>query len=125
MVNYLLYRPRGYHAKDPQDKTFALLGILAQIAQRRGFAPVPFVADYEKSATDLYRDVVQNILKSSQTLDLLSLVYHTPIRASQLPSGVPDYPANSARPSLLPRSASVISFDVSNCTVTPSTKFVD
>jgi hypothetical protein len=123
MLNYLLYRTRAYHAKDPRDKIFALLGILAQIAQRRGFAPIPFVADYEKPVADVYQDVAQNILKSTQTLDLLSLVHHTPIRASQLPSWVPDYPANSARPLLLPRSDFVISFDASNCTAAPSTNF--
>jgi hypothetical protein len=123
MLNYLLYRTRAYHAKDQRDKIFALLGILAQIAQCRGFTPIPFVADYEKSVTDVYQDVAQNILKSTQTLDLLSLVHHTPIRASQLPSWVPDYPANSARPLLLPRSDFVISFDASNCTAAPSTNF--
>lgn len=124
MLNYLLYRTRAYHTKDQRDKIFALLGILAQIAQCRGFAPIPFVADYEKSMTDVYKDVAQNILKSTQTLDLLSLVHHTPMRASQLPSWVPDYPSNSALPLLLPRSDFVISFDASNCTAATSTNFV-
>ena len=37
---------------------------------------------------------------------------------------MPDYPANSARPLLLPKSDLVFSLDASNCPVVPSTNFV-
>ena len=74
-------------ASDPRDKFFAILGILPEEVRRE------FRADYSLSIRDVYTEVVDYILKTTQRLDIICQAINPPPHSSpiQIPSFVPDW----------------------------------
>ncbi|KAF2968002.1 hypothetical protein GQX73_g5554 [Xylaria multiplex] len=89
----LLYVMRTYRRKltsEPRDRIFGILGILPEVV-RKGF-PV----DYNKSVKDIYTDVVDFLLYTTECLDVICESIHYPKQtsANKLPSWVPDWSQN-------------------------------
>jgi len=74
-------------ASDPKDKLFGVLGILPEKVRNE------FRADYGLSLKDIYTEIVDYILKTTESLDVICDAIHFPLRAglSALPSFVPDW----------------------------------
>lgn len=82
-------------ASDPRDKVFGVLGVLGKDI-REGFT-----VDYGKSVKEVFTDVVDFLLTTTEHLDVICEAIHFPIHISSanLPSWVPDWshiPATSA-----------------------------
>jgi hypothetical protein len=74
-------------ASDAKDKLFGILGILpVQIRDE-------FRADYSRSVKDVYTEVVDYLLKTTQCLDVICDAIHFPVHtdSANLPSYVPDW----------------------------------
>ncbi|KAI0534532.1 heterokaryon incompatibility protein-domain-containing protein [Xylaria digitata] len=89
----LLYIMRTYRRKltsEPRDRIFGILGILPNVV-RKGF-PV----DYNMSVKDIYTNVVDFLLYTTERLDVICESIHYPKQTSvnKLPSWVPDWSQN-------------------------------
>lgn len=83
----LLNRSRNSMASDPRDNVYALLGISSD------FGPLDLVADYSKSAVEVFRDTALLYFQRG-SLDILSSIgdYRWSSRlVGRLPSWVPDW----------------------------------
>lgn len=65
---HLLAKSRKFHATDPRDKTFALLGISSSINREA----VEHLVDYNKPEHQTYREMTTFILEAAKTFDILS-----------------------------------------------------
>jgi hypothetical protein len=74
-------------ASDAKDKLFGILGILPDEVRKE------FRADYSLSVKDVYTEVVDYLLKTTQRLDVICDAIHFPAHTSSanLPSYVPDW----------------------------------
>ncbi|KAI8652619.1 HET domain-containing protein [Fusarium keratoplasticum] len=74
-------------ASDPRDKLFGLLGVLPDEIRNE------FRADYNLPVKDVYTQVVDYLLKTTQCLDVICEAIHFPVHTSsaKLPSFVPDW----------------------------------
>ncbi|CAH0058503.1 unnamed protein product [Clonostachys solani] len=74
-------------ASDPRDKIFGILGVLPKEV-RNEFPP-----DYNLSVKDLYTEVVDFLIKTTQRLDVICEAIHFPVHTSSadLPSFIPDW----------------------------------
>ncbi|KAJ4248603.1 hypothetical protein NW757_008251 [Fusarium falciforme] len=74
-------------ASDPRDKLFGLLGVLPDEIRNE------FRADYNLPVKDVYTEVVDYLLKTTQCLDVICEAIHFPVHTSSanLPSFVPDW----------------------------------
>ncbi|KAM5349251.1 hypothetical protein ACJ41O_005758 [Fusarium nematophilum] len=74
-------------ASDPRDKLFGLLGVLP------GEIRNEFRADYNLPVKDVYTEVVDYLLKTTQRIDVICEAIHFPVHTSsaKLPSFVPDW----------------------------------
>lgn len=68
---HLLAKSRKFHATDPRDKTFALLGI-ADIFVDLDSTNVQSLVDYNKPDHQTYREMTRFILDAERTFDILS-----------------------------------------------------
>ncbi|KAJ4413571.1 hypothetical protein N0V82_008467 [Gnomoniopsis sp. IMI 355080] len=89
---------------DPKDKVFSVLGILHRDIRE------DFTVDYRSSVKDIYTDVVDYLLTTTERLDVICESIHFPvyINSFNLPTWVPDW-------SHIP--------DVSAISLSPDTKF--
>lgn len=86
---------RRKSSSDPKDKVFGILGVLDKEVREE------FAVDYGKSAKDVYTDVVDVLLATTDRLDVICEAVHFPVYTSSanLPTWVPDWshiPATSA-----------------------------
>jgi hypothetical protein len=74
-------------ASDPKDKLFGVLGILPERVRNE------FRADYSLSLKEIYTEIVDYILKTTENLDVICDAIHFPAHRSSanLPSFVPDW----------------------------------
>ncbi|KAK0612217.1 heterokaryon incompatibility protein-domain-containing protein [Immersiella caudata] len=74
-------------ASDPKDKLFGVLGILPEKVRNE------FRADYSLSLKEIYTEIVDYILKTTENLDVICDAIHFPSHKSSanLPSFVPDW----------------------------------
>jgi len=74
-------------ASDPKDKLFGVLGILPEKVRNE------FRADYSRSLKDIYTEIVDYILKTTESLDVICDAIHFPLHAglAVFPSFVPDW----------------------------------
>ncbi|KAF5020471.1 hypothetical protein F66182_7510 [Fusarium sp. NRRL 66182] len=74
-------------ASDPRDKLYGILGVLP------GAVRSEFHADYNLSVRDVYIEVVDFLLKTTEKLDVICEAIHFPVHTSSinLPSFVPDW----------------------------------
>ncbi|KAH8756767.1 heterokaryon incompatibility protein-domain-containing protein [Diaporthe sp. PMI_573] len=96
-------------SSDPKDKVFGVLGVLGKEVREE------FTVDYGKSVKDVYTDVVDFLLTTTDRLDVICEAVHFPVHTSSanLPTWVPDWshiPATSAI-ALLPGSGFAASRD--------------
>ncbi|KAK4446497.1 heterokaryon incompatibility protein-domain-containing protein [Podospora aff. communis PSN243] len=93
----LLELTRSSQATDPRDRIIALLGLCSGI---------DITPDYTIPAETLFHTTTIQLIRTTQTLDALSQVFHTSSPStSTLPSWVPNFTDSSRPPSLLsPRS---------------------
>ncbi|KAK1836081.1 heterokaryon incompatibility protein 6, OR allele [Podospora conica] len=84
---FFLFRARNREATDPQDKIFALLGLISGDVRA-----LEIQADYRASAEDVFRHATKRLLENSRNLDVLGLCYPYKTRTVRtLPSWVPDW----------------------------------
>ncbi|KAF2652979.1 HET-domain-containing protein [Lophiostoma macrostomum CBS 122681] len=79
---------RGKLASDPRDKVYGILGILPEVIQEE------FPVDYSLSTKEVYTNVVDYLLCTTNRLDIICEAIHHPfhpVSASGLPSWVPDW----------------------------------
>jgi hypothetical protein len=74
-------------ASDAKDKLFGILGILPDEVRKE------FRADYNLSVKDVYTEVVDYLLKTTERLDVICDAIHFPVYTSSanLPSYIPDW----------------------------------
>ncbi|KAH7350762.1 heterokaryon incompatibility protein-domain-containing protein [Rhexocercosporidium sp. MPI-PUGE-AT-0058] len=74
-------------ASDPKDKLFGVLGILPEETR------MEFRADYSLSVKDVYTEVVDYLLKTTDRVDVICDAIHFPVHtgSANLPSYVPDW----------------------------------
>ncbi|KAJ4266163.1 hypothetical protein NW762_004143 [Fusarium torreyae] len=74
-------------ASDPRDKLYGILGVLPASIRDE------FRADYNLSVKDVYTEVVDFLLKTTERLDIICEAIHFPVHTSSanLPSFVPDW----------------------------------
>ncbi|KAF4967947.1 hypothetical protein FSARC_4600 [Fusarium sarcochroum] len=74
-------------ASDPRDKIYGILGVLPASIRDE------FRADYNLSVKDVYTEVVDFLLKTTERLDIISEAIHFPVHTNSniLPSFVPDW----------------------------------
>ncbi|KAF4464009.1 heterokaryon incompatibility het-6 [Fusarium albosuccineum] len=74
-------------ASDPRDKLFGILGVLPADIRNE------FRADYNLPVKDVYTEVVDYLLKTTQRIDVICEAIHFPVHTSSanLPSFVPDW----------------------------------
>ncbi len=74
-------------ASDPRDKFFGILGVLPEEIRK------DFRADYNRSVKDVYTEIVDFILKTTERLDVICDAIHFPVHvnSAHLPSFVPDW----------------------------------
>lgn len=74
-------------ASDPRDKLFAVLGALPEETR------MEFRADYSLSVKDVYTEVVDYLLKTTESMDVICDAIHFPVHtgSADLPSYVPDW----------------------------------
>lgn len=82
-------------SSDPKDKVFGVLGVLGKEVREE------FAVDYGKSVKDVFTDVVDFLLTTTDHLDVICEAIHFPvyISSTNLPTWVPDWshiPATSA-----------------------------
>lgn len=82
-------------SSDPKDKVFGVLGVLGKEVREE------FAVDYGKSVKDVFTDVVDFLLTTTDNLDVICEAIHFPvyISSANLPTWVPDWshiPATSA-----------------------------
>jgi len=94
LLDVLLYHQEK-SCSEPRDRVYGLLGILSE--QERGQFPV----DYSRRVRDIYIDVVDYLLASTQRLDIIcaSINFPVPQNVDGLPSWCPDW---SQRRRILP-----------------------
>ncbi|OBS19718.1 hypothetical protein FPOA_11442 [Fusarium poae] len=83
----VLRASRSQIASDPRDKLYGILGVLpAHI--RNGFR-----VDYNLSVKDVYTEIVEFLIQTTEKLDVICESVHFPINtgSSNLPSFVPDW----------------------------------
>jgi hypothetical protein len=78
----VLDNARDFLATDPRDKVYALLSMHSFAEQCR-----PLDADYTKPAIQVFRDLTENIVKNSESLNILSHVQHD--KKIETPSWIP------------------------------------
>lgn len=81
---------RGKLASDGRDKVYGLLGVLSADLRR------DIRIDYSLSTRDVYTNVVDHVIKTTERLDIISDCIHYPtyLTATTLPTWVPDYSQN-------------------------------
>ncbi|KAH6713208.1 heterokaryon incompatibility protein-domain-containing protein [Leptodontidium sp. MPI-SDFR-AT-0119] len=74
-------------ASDPKDKLFGILGVLPEDTRTE------FRADYSLSVKDVYTEVVDYLLKTTERVDVICDAIHFPLHtgSANLPSYVPDW----------------------------------
>ncbi|KAF5720554.1 heterokaryon incompatibility het-6 [Fusarium globosum] len=74
-------------ASDPRDKLYGILGVLPAIIRDE------FRADYNLSVKDVYNEIVDFLLKTTEKLDIICEAIHFPVHTStaNLPTFVPDW----------------------------------
>lgn len=74
-------------SSDPKDKLFGVLGMLPERVRSE------FRADYSLSLRDMYTEIVDYVLKTTENLDIICDAVHFPAHTSlvNLPSFVPDW----------------------------------
>jgi hypothetical protein len=74
-------------ASDAKDKLYGILGVLPEEARKE------FRADYSLSVKDVYTEVVDYLLKTTERLDVICDAIHFPVYtgSANLPSYVPDW----------------------------------
>jgi Heterokaryon incompatibility protein (HET) len=77
-------------ATDPRDKLFALYGLTEKIAH-----PVQLAVDYKMSVAETYHQFAVHMLRTTQTLDILSTTRSDSDIAKGLPSWVADWSESS------------------------------
>lgn len=82
-------------SSDPKDKVFGILGILGKEVREE------FAIDYGKSVKEVFTDVIDFLLTTTEHLDVICEAIHFPVHTSSanLPTWVPDWshiPATSA-----------------------------
>lgn len=88
---------RGKLSSDPKDKVFGILGILDREVREE------FAVDYGKSVKDVFTDVVDFLLTTTERLDVICEAIHFPVYVSSanLPTWVPDWSHVPATSSIL------------------------
>ncbi|KAM0342098.1 hypothetical protein ACHAPU_009711 [Fusarium lateritium] len=70
----LLYSTFGFEASDPRDIIYGMGGILKHMASEQGLSvPSEFEPDYTIGVSDLFRNVSQRIMETTDSLVLLTL----------------------------------------------------
>jgi hypothetical protein len=82
----LLCRFRSYLSTDPRDKIFALLSLTDT-----DLGSIELVPDYRSSPQEVYIHLAKSILRSSDSLEFLSIPRGTTSFSKSLPSWVPDW----------------------------------
>ncbi|CVK94079.1 related to heterokaryon incompatibility protein het-6 [Fusarium mangiferae] len=74
-------------ASDPRDKLYGILGVLSASIREE------FRADYNLSVKDVYTEIVDFLLKTTEKLDIICEAIHFPVHTStaNLPTFVPDW----------------------------------
>ncbi|KAI7771717.1 hypothetical protein LZL87_005993 [Fusarium oxysporum] len=74
-------------ASDPRDKLYGILGVLPASIRDE------FRADYNLSVKDVYTEIVDFLLKTTEKLDIICEAIHFPVHTStaNLPTFVPDW----------------------------------
>jgi hypothetical protein len=74
-------------ASDPKDKLFGILGVLPEEVRQ------DFRADYSLSVKDIYTEIVDYLLKTTERMDVICDAIHFPVHtgSNNLPSFVPDW----------------------------------
>jgi hypothetical protein len=76
---------RTFHCRDPRDRMYSVLGLLRQKDRELKICP-----DYSRDIEEVYVDIVQHILKSHHSLELLQTC-ELATRSLNIPSWVPDW----------------------------------
>jgi len=74
-------------ASDPKDKLFGILGVLPEEVRN------VFRAGYSRSVKDVYTEIVDHLVQTTERLDVICDAIHFPLHSnsSSLPSYVPDW----------------------------------
>lgn len=81
---------RQFSATDPRDKVFALYGMT-----NSSLNDMDLTVNYRAKVEDIYVDVAKGIVKTCDTLDILSISKSRSDLAKRLPSWVPDWSDSS------------------------------
>ncbi|KAJ4263518.1 hypothetical protein NW762_006337 [Fusarium torreyae] len=121
----LLLATFGFGATDPRDTIYGLGGILKHIAAAQGHVlPPTFQPDYTIKTKDLLRDVAQDIIETTGSLALLSLVKDLSWRQTPgLPSWAPEFCPEMSSSVLGPQFKSVGTVNCSRYTPKGSNKY--
>ncbi|KAF3001383.1 hypothetical protein E8E13_006867 [Curvularia kusanoi] len=74
-------------SENPRDKVFGILGLLSEETQR------DFPVDYSQSVKAVYTDVVDHLVSTTDSLDVIREAIHFPlhVNSTDLPSWCPDW----------------------------------
>jgi hypothetical protein len=74
-------------ASDPKDKLYGILGVLPQVTRKE------FRVDYSLSVKDIYTEIVDYVVKTTESVDIICDAIHFPLHtgSASLPSFVPDW----------------------------------
>ncbi|KAN0099506.1 HET domain containing protein [Hyaloscypha variabilis] len=97
----LLLRFRSFHATDPRDKVYALLGLTTVVGQ--GGRQIQIQPDFDPrlSAEDIFISSALAIIRASRNLDIFSVPRAATPSQLKLPSWVPDWTVEELTSSLL------------------------
>ncbi|KAK5661868.1 hypothetical protein OQA88_9976 [Cercophora sp. LCS_1] len=87
LLHHVLRQCRERLASDPRDKLFGILGILPPEIR------ADFRADYTLSTKEVYTEIVDYIIKTTESLNIICDAHHPgyPTAAHSLPTFVPDW----------------------------------
>lgn len=86
-LEMLIRNTWAFHATNPRDKIYGVLGLLDPILRRS------WLVDYGQSVEEVYAYATRRILEQSKSLEILSCIQDPSVRTtvSPRPSWVPDY----------------------------------
>lgn len=99
LLAILLLLTKGFKATDSRDRIFALFGIIKRVANIEGYSSLPISADYTKTTSEIFCQVMKLILESTGWLALLAFVPDRSMQSTtDMPSWVPDFTVRAQTP---------------------------
>ncbi|KAH8588239.1 heterokaryon incompatibility protein-domain-containing protein [Bisporella sp. PMI_857] len=94
----MIMRSSLYEATLPQDKVFAVLGIIAEMTKKEGDETIGFPEiDYSKTVSLVYQDFLKHSINVSEDLACLQIFHNRSTTAKDLPSWAIDLRQNITR----------------------------